>query len=278
MQAMELVPDIWAIGLFLALLFTFISLTVPMGPDKTSAIKVTADAVQRYLIKYYTKDHKPYNLEILGRSVGQVLRASLLIGGGLGAVTFLGAAKFVGAWTLPAALVAFFSGAALVELTLVNEFRAWQQKMLDGLPALVNFVPAFLDIGSITAREALEKTVPFLPEPLRSEMVETVGHISRTADAEKAFDELAQKVRHPIMDAICSRLAARWDTKVTSDIFDDLSDQMDDLKEITATKATTAKTAYFALVCVAGLIGAGLVFAYPGIRFLADQFGRGFGM
>ncbi|MEW6727592.1 MAG: hypothetical protein ACOYU7_10145 [Bacillota bacterium] len=248
-----------------------------MSAYEASPAQRTIDAARRRIIDHYTAGDKEMRLSIIGRSLGQVLRLSLLLGGGLGVVTFVIAVRFIGVWALPLAVALGLGGAVLVDLGLANEFRRWQDKMLDGLPVLAGFVPAFLEVGSITPREALALTLPFLPEPLRSEMSAVVDRIARTGGARHALDALAEKVRHPLFDAVCFRLAAAWDVKVTPDIFADLQAQMDERREKMATRATTAKTGLITLISVLGLVGAALVFGYPGFKYMVSVLGGGFG-
>ncbi|MDI6906426.1 MAG: hypothetical protein QMC81_02900 [Thermoanaerobacterales bacterium] len=266
------------LGLFLTLLATLIVLTVPFDDYEPSPAQLTADRVRQKLIEHYTRGTKEVTLKVLGRSVGQLIRFSMLFGGILGGLTFLASVRFIGLWALPLAVLVGLGGIGVVEFGLRNEFRSWQDRMVDGLPQLVGFVPAFLSVGSITPSEALRLTLPFLPQPLRSEMAAVVDKITDTGKVREALDELALRVRHPLFDAIAFRLAAAWDVKVTPDLFDDLDDQIAYRRAEMAARTTTTKAGLLGLICAGGLAGAGLVFLYPGVKFMFSQVGRGFGM
>jgi glutathione S-transferase len=130
----------------------------------------------------------------------------------------------------------------------------------------------------VTPREALFLSLPFIPEPLRSLLENALSRIARKAEVRKAMDELAGKVKHPLVDAIAFRLSSAWDVRVDAAIFDDLAGQLAALREEAAGRATAARASFFALVAVLGLLGAVLLFGYPAMKFMAQKIAGGFGM
>ncbi|MGI9862522.1 hypothetical protein SDD30_14170 [Moorella naiadis] len=216
-------------------------------------------------------------LEAIGRGAADVVKTGILSGAGLGVLGFFLCYGFIGAWAALPALVLFAVGVFLTGLLVEKEFKKWQEKTLEGIPSLLNFIPAFREVEGVTPREALALSLPFTPRPLRDELKKALDRIARTGDVTGAFDELAGKVKHPLMDAICFRLATSWTTAAKGDIFADLSDQLAGLKEEMAARATAGKTAIFALVCVLGLVGAALEFGYPGVKLLLLRLSGVFG-
>lgn len=120
-------------------------------------------------------------------------------------------------------------------------------------------------------------TVPFLAGPLRDEIWTALDKIKRTGNAKSAFDDLAVRVGHPCMDSICLRLSTAWDASPSPELFEDLSDQMQDMEEIAAAGATAGRGGLLALICLIGLIGAGMVFGYPAWIYMASKLAFGFG-
>ncbi|MGB9826314.1 MAG: hypothetical protein ACPLRU_06550 [Desulfofundulus sp.] len=267
------------LGLFACLFAAFILLCVSFDDHEVSPAALAVDSVKRRINARLFGGSRSEILAIIGRGARDVLKTGIVTGTGLGLLVFLVFFKFAGPLL---SLVPGFGGVVVgVILTgkiLENEYRKWQGRLLDGVPTLVNFVPAFLEVEGVTPREALGYTIPFLPEPLRSEMWSAFDKIRRTSRVREAMDVLARKAKHPLVDAICFRLSAAWDTKITSDIFADLADQVDDIKEMAAARATAAKTGYLALICVLGLVGMMLIYGYPGFKFLMDKLTEGFAL
>lgn len=267
-----------ALGLFICLFIAFFLLCAPLSEYEVSPVMSAVDAVKKRLLSRYDAGDKKEILKILGRSVKDVIKTGIVTGVGLGFLALILTFKFLGPFSVIPAVVFLIFGILLTDKVLQGEFKRWQSKLADGIPTLVNFMPAFLEIEGVTPREALSHTIAFLPDPLRSEMQPVVNKIARTGRVREATDELARRAKHPLIDAICFRLSAAWDAKVTSDIFADLSDQVEEAIELSVSRATAAKTGYLALICVLGLIGMMLIFGYPGGKYLLDKLAGGFGM
>lgn len=263
---------IFSIGLFAAISALLLALLLP-GEYIPSPVTSFADEVRLKLGWYLNRGDRKKLYNILGKSTKETLKAGLIVGCGLALVTFIILLKPMGILALLPASLALITGILLADLVFKNEYRRWQDGLFEGIPALVNFMPSFLETGAITPREALSLTTPFLPEPLRSELSLVVNKAARTGRVKEALSEFAERAQHPVVDAICFRLSAAWDAKVTPDIFADLSDQIQDMAEMAAAKATAAKGGLLALVCVIGLAGAMLVFGYPAARYFFKAMG-----
>jgi len=265
-----------AAALFVCLFATFFLLCVPLSEYEVSPASAAVDAIKRRIDARLTSGGKNEMLSILGRNVKDLIKTGLVAGAGLALLLLLVTFKFLGPFSAVLSLIGLITGVFLTERLLESEYRKWQGRLLDGVPTLVNFVPAFLEVEGVTPREALSHTVPFMSEPMKDEMWRAINKISRTGRVREAMDVLAKKAKHPLVDAICFRLSAAWDAKITSDIFADLADQVEDVTELAAQRATTAKTGLMALVCVLGLIGILLEFGYPGYKFLMDMLTKAF--
>lgn len=265
-----------AAALFVCLFAAFFLLCVPFSEYEVSPASAAVDAIKRRIDARLTAGEKGEILSILGRNVKDLVKTGLLAGIGLALLMFLLTFKILGPFSAVLSLTGLIAGVFLTERLLESEYRKWQGRLLDGIPTLVNFVPAFLEVEGVTPREALAHTVPFISEPMKGEMWRAINKISRTGRVREAMDALARKAKHPLVDAICFRLSAAWDAKITSDIFADLADQIDDVTEMAVQRATTAKTGLMALVCVLGLIGMLLEFGYPGCKFLMNTLTKAF--
>ncbi|RDV81181.1 hypothetical protein [Ammonifex thiophilus] len=263
-----------AFGLFVSLFLVLYFLAVPQDEYSLSPAQAAVSTVKARLTRRFRQ--KEEALRYMGKSLKDVLRASLVVGLGLALLVFLLTVKFLGAFSLVLAVAAGVLGLFLVEKAVENAGKKYREKLLDGVPSLVAFFPAFLEVEGVTPKEALEHTVPFLPEPLRSEVAQALVKLKfRWVD--EAVAPLVRKASHPLVDAVFLRMAAAWDAGITPEVFADLSDQVEDLKELAAARATAAKAGYLALVCVLGLLGVALVFGYPGARFLLDRLTHAFG-
>jgi hypothetical protein len=78
------------------------------------------------------------------------------------------------------------------------------------------------------------------------------------------------------VDALCLRLSSVWDTRVSPDVFDDLSDLVTEIKEMAATRATAAKGGFLALVLLMGLLTGMLLIGYPGLQWVLLEIGGQF--
>lgn len=261
--------------LFGSLAAAFSLLLVPAGEGETSPAMVAVDAVKRRLVAHYGAGERGKMLAIAGRTAAEVARTGILAGAGLGAIGFLAGARFLGAWAVVPALALFAAGILVAGKVAENEYRRWQEKLVAGMPDLVNFVPAFLEVTGVTPREALAHSLSFLPEPLKGEMWRVLGPVQRRGAVDEAFDELRGRAKHPLVDAVATRLSAAWDAKVTPELFADLADQVRDAVDLSVTRATAAKGGLLALVCVLGMLGIFMIYGYPGWQYLMVKLGQG---
>ena len=264
--------------LLVALLALFLLLFVPDRECAVSPASVTIDQARRSLERRFAGDrNKKTRLKILGKTVGDVIRSSLFIGTGIGLLGFLLAFFRLHWLALIVGLACFVVGFMLSQAGVNTEFKRWQARVFEEVPTIINFAPSFLKVGGITLRDAISMTVPFLSGPLRDEVWTALDKIRRTGNTRDAFNELADRIDHPAMDSICIRLSTAWDASPSPELFDDLSDQVQDVEEIAAAGTTAGKAGLLALICVLGLLGALLVFASPGWLYMASQFSMGFG-
>lgn len=266
-----------SLGLFAAV-FVFLCLLICPDREGVSVAAGAVDSVRKRLEKSLVTPDRAARMEAAGRTMNELVRSGALIGAGLALLGFLIGVKFLGVFTLVPAAVLFLVGMFLVVSAVDTEFRRWQARVLAGVPNLFNFVPVFLETGAVTPREALFLSLPFIPEPLRGLLENALSRIARKAEVRAAMDELAGKVKHPLVDAVAFRLSSAWDVRVDAAIFDDLAGQLASLREEAAGRATAARASFFALVAVMGLLGAVLLFGYPAMKFMAQKIAGGFGM
>jgi len=261
--------------LFLSLLAAFLLIFLPLNEYDIAIAVVAKDSLNSIISAKLFSDYRQRALRIINKSTRDLLRTGIISGIFLGIIVSLLTVKFLGAFCVVLGFIGFIMGLSLTGKLIENEFLKWQANILAGIPALMNFVPAFLEVESVTPREALAQTIPFLPDPLNGEISEVVTKIQRTGDAPRAFAEFADKVNHPLVDAVCFRLSASWDAKITPEVFSDLSDQVEGMFELAVSRSTAAKTGYLALISVLGLLGMLLEFGYPGIKFLISKMAGG---
>lgn len=261
--------------LFLSLFSLFLLLCVP-GSYQASPAAAAVDAVKRNLDIYFTSGHTGEVLKRIGRSTAEVVRTGIVTGLGLALIVVLLTASALGPFAALLIPVSLAAGIFLTHLVVQNEYRRWQQGIAIGVPLLVDFVPAFLEVEGVTPREALAYSLSFIPGTLKREMEGVIDRIRRTGRVKEAMDGLAAKAENPVVDAVCFRLAAGWDTGIKADIFDDLADQLEAMNELAISRATAAKTGYLALICVLGLAGMLLIYGYPGWQYLMQQMSEAF--
>jgi len=265
--------------LFLVLLTLFLLLLVPDREYAVSPVSITLDHARRSFESRFAGDRdQKTKLKILGKTVGDVIKSSLFISTGIGLLGFLLAFFRLHWLALIVGIACFIIGLVLSQAGVNNEFKRWQARVFEEVPTIISFAPSFLKVGGITLRDAISMTVPFLEGPLHDEVWTTLDKIRRTGNTRDAFSDLADRIDHPAMDSICIRLSTAWDASPLPELFDDLSDQVQDVEEIAASGATAGKAGLLALICVLGLIGALLVFAYPAWLYMASQFTMGFGV
>jgi hypothetical protein len=257
-----------ALLLFVILAVLFLALAYA-GEYGTSPAMNVYDAAKSAFYRYLFRGNREEIYRITGSDPSRVAKYGLFIGAAVGLVVALavgGAAAFL--------LVPLFAvgGLLLFDAASGIEYNRWREKVFDGIPTLVHFFPSFLETGAITPRRAMELTVPFLPEPLRSEMAKAVSQLGRTGRVE-ALSELAQKAKNSVVDAVCFRLQATWDAGVRPDVFADLDDQIKNMEEVAAARATAARSGLAALLCVVALIGLGLEIGYPAWQYFMNTMG-----
>ncbi len=265
----------FSILLFMSLLTLFLLLTVSTSHTASPFAK-GLDATRQQIKRRLLAGKRAIKIDVLSKHQQAVVNTAIAIGVGLGALVLIGGWFLVGYWSLILAVFASLLGTVLTDMLLQNEYKQLQEKMLAGVPAVISFVPAFLEVGSITPREAIEHTLAFTAEPFKSEMRTALSRISRTGNPYDAFATLQNRMQNSVVDAICSRLSSMWDTKVSPDVFDDLGDQVDEIKEMSATRAVTAKNGFLVLILLVGLIVGMLLIAYPGVVWMLDKMSGGF--
>lgn len=257
--------------LFIALASAFLFLIVPGTVYQTSPAMLLVDEIKRRFEGRYNTGEKQRKLNLVGRELKELFQYGIVIGLSAG---FLIGLIFYLIWPvlLPIGIILGLAAVILlVDVGIENEYKKFQLKMAEGTVPLADFMPSFLETEGITPREALMLSLPFIPNPLKDELEKAVSYIGRTGKVHEAMEVLTSKTDDPVVEAICFRLAAAWDAKVTADIFDDLRDELENMKEITVTNETNAKTAYLALLVVLGLIGGILIFGYPAWNMLTTQ-------
>jgi hypothetical protein len=262
-------------GLFVSLLAAFWLLLVG-EEEKPSPAALAVDWVKRWAIGFMGGGGREERLALAGWTPAEAARTGMIAGAGLAAIG--GLLAFLLCRPLVPFLVCglFLAGVLVARYAADNEYRRWQAALVDGMPDLVNFLPAFLEVTGITPKEALSRTVRFLSGPLKAEMERVLDPIERRGGVDEAFEEFRKRANHPLADAVSTRLAAAWNVTVTPDMFADLADQVRDAVELAAARATAAKGGLLALVCVLGMAGMALVFGWPGVQYLLTRLGEGF--
>ncbi|WP_003541990.1 hypothetical protein [Desulfotomaculum nigrificans] len=256
----------------------YITLHLLLVPDRYGICpgNLTIDLIQRKLRDFYSTENE--ELKIIGKSPDYAIKASLFIGLAFGLLGWIATVHFIGPYSCLVAILLCILGLLLVKWVLGNEFKKWQSQLLIGVAQMVNFVPAFLSVGTIIPLAAFKLSLEFIPEPFKGELSTALDRISRKAEVDEAMDRLIDRARHPLVDAICSRLKVSWDHRFEPTIFDDLSDQIKEINEMAAAKATVAKSATYAVLAIIGLIGALFIYGFPAYKVLMEKVSGGFGM
>ncbi|ABO49481.1 conserved hypothetical protein [Desulforamulus reducens MI-1] len=237
-----------------------------------SIFGVTVESAQNRLMNLLTPEDIQEKLEIIDKEPKKVLLNALTYGLLFGLIGTLATFKKLGGLSIMVGIILALLGLVLGRIAAEQEYSKWQAKVFEGVPTLVNFFPAFLEVPGITPREALALTLPFLSEPLKSEMWSALDVIQREGKAKKAMNNFAKRLKHPCIDALAIRLASAWDAKVTPDLFDDLMDQIEHLKREAASKKTAVNTAFLALVGVIGCVALLSEFGLPAYKFITSKF------
>ncbi len=260
----------------MALLFILNSLLlVPSEEYGTSPAAVTRERVLRKIEDFYQDEDGSHWLSVVNRSTGDMLSTTIFAGTFFSILIILIAQKWLGGWSLLAVFPAFTFGAYQTRRTLQTQFNNWQMKMCDGLSPLLEFLKSFFKLEGVTTREAMEYSLEHLPEPLKSELTVTVEELSNTGDPQRAFDNLANKVKHRLFYAVCFRLGVGWENKITPNLCDDLLRQIENDKDVQIAKATSLKSGAFAMLCALGLPIIALVYLYPISKYMGLSFNVG---
>ena len=264
-------------GLFASLLAALMLFFVPAHQYDVSPAAATMESTRK-TVENWLVSGRGTMLKTIKKSSREIVKTGVLTGIFLALLAFILTVAFIGPFALLASIPAFFAGVALTRKVVEKEYRRWQNTLNEGVPQLVNFMPAFLEVEGVIPREAIAYTIPFLPETLKREMWYVLDRIKRTARVKEALDELAAKTDDPVVHAVCFRLSANWDASISADIFSDLTDDVEHMNERAVTRATVAMSGFLALICVLGLIGMLLIFGFPGYKYLMSQLTGGFGM
>ena len=264
--------NLWILcaGLWISFL-SFFLLYLVGSKYKSPLVISNIDTIRQRVDQFLTKDNKRIRLQVMAKHAGEVVNTALLIGLGFG-VIFAGVGwVFVGWWGIFAGVFGAILGIIIADILIQNEFKQLQEKFFIGVPALITFMPSFLGSGVVTPREAMQYTVPFVPQPLRKELEEVVDKIKRTGNVRGAFNDLTTKIQHPCIDALCSRLSSVWEAEVEVDLFDDLADQIEDAKEIAITSATVNKSGIFVLLLLLGMLIALILLSFAAFMWVRTE-------
>lgn len=260
--------------LFVSLFVCFYYVLAPIGGS--SQAQSTIEALKWRLMDRLERNADKFKLA--GKSMGEVVKGTMILAVMFAAIGFMACLLLKKTYLALAVVpLMFVAGCFVSEWAALNSYRKWQGRLAAGITALVDFMPAFLELPTSTTRSAIEQTLPFLPEPLKGEMARLLDHIKRTGKAKEAFDRLSARAGERCIEAICSRLATAWDSTITPDIFDDLRDEVEIAGELAAARKTSAKSGLFAMIAVLGLFGGMLVAGYPVMRWILQYVSGGFG-
>ena len=264
--------NLWILHVGLGISFLSFFLLYLVGSKyKSPLVILNIDAVRQRVKQFLTKDSKKIRLQVMAKHAGEVVNFALLIGLGFG-IVFAGVGwAFVGWWAVFAGVFGAVLGIMIADVLIKNEFKQLQEKFFTGVPALITFMPSFLGSGVVTPREAMQNTIPFVPPPLQKELEEVVDKIKRTGNARGAFDDLATKIQHPCIDALCFRLSSVWETEVEVDLFDDLADQIEEVKEIAVASATVNKSGMFVLLLFLGMLIALILLGFVAFMWVRTE-------
>jgi len=243
--------------------------------------EITVDNVRSAMIESIERKGRKDKAEIIGQKVEDIFKIAVQVGllaGGIITITMLIVFK-LGILSVVFILLGAAGSVIIAKITIETNFKKWQDKMVDGFATgVVEFLPSFLETPSITTRAALEYTIPFLKEPLRSEMAKTVWEIQRTGNAKKELVDMSDRVKHHLVRAICYRLSATWDTSIDPSLFQDIQQGVNNVREMAAAKVTAKKKVMFAGVAALGLFGLLLLIGIPLIIKMGGQMASGFGI
>ncbi|HBK68952.1 MAG TPA: hypothetical protein DDZ91_09945 [Firmicutes bacterium] len=262
--------------LIFAALYVFLGVEQTVGMRMTVA-ETTVDSIRSQILNRLNQGGKQKKLEIMKRTADEYLKKALVVGVMVGLIFTLPGLFVIGVPALLFLFVGLALSVVIAEVSISATYQKWQEGVLEDLPALIDFLPAFLESPSITPRQALENTIPFLPGALGGELKVVVDNIKRTGDAKGELMKLAARVQHPAMDAICRRLAMTWDASATPDLFTDLREEMSILEENAAAKATAKKKSMFVIVSLISMFGLILLAGVPVFDYIIQLMTESFG-
>ncbi|MCL6479396.1 MAG: hypothetical protein K6T65_13475 [Peptococcaceae bacterium] len=246
--------------------------------ERLSVAEATVDAVRSKVLEFIRKNRDNERIiDILKLDVEQLIKKGFLAGLMLGLTMLAVMVKFLGPFSALMVPLGIAVGILVVNNTISRSYKQWQEQVLGDAPVLADFLPAFLEIGGVSTRAALENTVPFLTGPLKEEMADAVAKIKDTGAAKNVFRELGERVGNATVSAVCARLSMAWDTTVTPDLFMDLSEEIGYARELSAARATTMKTLYFTLIALSGLFGLLFLAGYPALVSFKNMMSHMFG-
>lgn len=242
-----------------------------------SMAEITVDNVRSSILHRLNADGRWEKLKNIQKNADEFLKKSLIVGGLGGGLIFILTLGVLGPYSIVFLLAGLAASILIAEAAINHEYKTWQLDMVEGIPAIIDFLPSFLETPGISTRTAMEYTIPFINGPLRGELRKAVDTIKRTGNARRELMMLSARVRHPVMEAVCTRLATTWDATITPDLFSDLREEVANVQEMAAARATSKKKGLFVLVVLVGILGMGLLAGFPVLANVLDSISSGFG-
>lgn len=267
---------VFSIVLFICIFVVMYSVFVSPSGDLSIA-ETTVDVVRSKLIEYLERGEHRKIIETMKLDTGAMLKKGFIIGVLIGILLLLLTIHAMGSLSLSMFFVGMILGILAVDMSIRRSYREWRQNMAMGIPSLIDFLPAFLEIKGMTVFSALKSTLSFIPEPLKSEIGYTVTRIGNTGDYAGALNRLSARINDPVLGAVCARLSATWESEVSPDLFLDLSQDIEGIRELIAAKATVIQKVVFVVVSIVGLIGLIFLAGYPAMIYLEKVVGKSFG-
>jgi len=239
--------------------------------------EITVDNVRTGILRKLNSNGRWEKLNNIKKNAEDFLKRAFIVGILGGALLCLATLGYLGPYSMVFLLIGAAASVLIAEAAINNAYQKWQLDMVQGIPALIDFLPSFLETPGITTRAALEYTIPFIPGPLRGEFGNTISAVKRTGNARRELMLLSARVRHPVMEAVCTRLATTWDAAITPDLFSDLREEVANVQEMAAARATTKKKGLFVVVVLIGILGMGLLAGFPVISNVLNSVSSSFG-
>lgn len=252
-------------------IFTGSYLTLRSEQGELSIVHATVDSLRHNLLNKIQKANRKKKATILNLNPKNILYQSLrrgLIFGLFSTAILTGKLGKLAFFALP---IGIAWGAWNAGKEIERQFQAWQDKLVEGVPGLVEFLPSFLEIKGTTLLEALKNTLMFVKEPLRSEFEHIIDNIERTGRARMELAAFAEKVKEPLVETICYRLISQWDYKPDPSMFDDLKDEIKNAKEEAFARLTLQKKSMLAGLILLGIIGLIFLAGPPVVAFIKSS-------